>query len=367
VARQWGHRLIRGWNEGWIDLPLRLGGKIARLLGASENEVIVADSTTVNLFKLVVAALGGQPGRHKVVTDDLNFPSDLYILAAALDLAGPAYRLEVARSPDGIHMPVEVLAKAFDGDTALVALSHTIFKSGFVHDLPAVTELAHRAGAMVLWDLSHSLGVMPLDLQAARVDLAVSCTYKYLCGGPGAPAILYVRNDLQEKLQNPLAGWMGHHDPFSFDLDYRPKAGLRRFLTGTPPILSIAMIEPGVDLILEAGLPALRARSVAQSEYLIGLWQDRLAPLGYTLHSPREACRRGSHISLGHPEGWRINKALIDRENVIPDFRLPDNLRLGICPLYTTFEELHTAVAALERVIHQRLYEHYPRERSGVT
>jgi kynureninase len=367
AERQWGERLIRAWNEGWLGLAERVGAKVARLLGAGADEVIVADSTSVNLFKLAVAALRARPGRHTVVTDELNFPSDVYVLQSALDVMGPGHRLEVVRSPDGISVPEGRLAEVIDGDTALVSLSHTAFKSGFVHDLAAVTRLAHAAGALVLWDVSHSVGAMPLALAEAGADLAVGCTYKYLCGGPGAPAFLYVRRDLQGALHNPVAGWFGRDDPFGFALDYRPAPGLRRFLTGTPPVLSLAAVEPGVDLLLEAGLERVRAKSVAQTEYLIGLWEALLAPVGFTLNSPRDPERRGSHVSLGHAEGWRINRALIERMNVIPDFRLPDNLRLGVCPLYTTYAEVHAAVTALRRVVVERLYEEYPAERSGVT
>ena len=367
AAGQWGERLIRAWNEGWLGLSERVGAKVARLLGAGEDEVIVADSTSVNLFKLAVAALRARPGRRTVVTDELNFPSDVYVLQSALEVMGPGHRLEVVRSPDGVSVPEGRLAEVIDGDTALVSLSHTAFKSGFVHDLAAVTRLAHAAGALVLWDVSHSVGAMPLALGEAGADLAVGCTYKYLCGGPGAPAFLYVRRDLPEALHNPVAGWFGRDDPFGFALDYRPAAGLRRFLTGTPPVLSLAAVEPGVDLLLEAGLGRVRAKSVAQTEYLVGLWEALLAPVGFTLNSPRDPDRRGSHVSLGHAEGWRINRALIDRLNVIPDFRLPDNLRLGVCPLYTTYAEVHAGVTALRRVVVERLYEQYPAERAGVT
>ncbi len=361
----WGRRLIRSWNEGWFTLPEHIGGKIAALLGAQPDEIIVADSTSVNLFKLVLAALQTQPNRHKIVTDDLNFPSDLYILQGVCQLLGDA-RIEVVAAPDGIHGPITALVEAIDADTALVVLSHTTFKSSFMYDLTAVTQLAHQAGAIILWDLSHSAGSLPVDLNGANVDLAVGCTYKYLNGGPGAPAFLYVRRDWQEKLNNPISGWMGQHNPFDFGLDYEPEPGLRRFLSGTPPILSLAAIEPGLDLLLEAGMDNIRAKSVQQSDYLIRLWQERLAPLGFRLNSPRNPEQRGSHISLGHDEGWRINQALIDRQ-VLPDFRRPDNIRLGITPLYTTYEELWTAVSHLHTIVIENLYQAYNRTRHTVT
>lgn len=359
VRRQWGGRLVRGWSEGWFDTANRIGDKIAGILGASEGEIIIADSTSTTLFKLGMAALMARPGRRTILTDDLNFPSDLYILQGMARLAGEGYRVRVIPSVDGIHGPAEALAAAMDEDTALVTLSHTVFKSGYQYDMAAVTAAAHKVGALALWDLSHSAGSVLVDLNGAAADLAVGCTYKYLNGGPGAPAFLYVRHDLQDTLANPISGWIGQHDPFDFALDYVPAAGIQRFLTGTPPYLSLAAIEPGVDLLLEAGMDRLRERSVRLSEYFIALWEARLAPLGFRLNSPREVARRGSHISLGHDEGLRINLSLIRDVKVLPDFRRPDNIRIGIVPLYNTFAELHEAVDRLVTVVDNRLYERH--------
>ena len=359
VRRQWGDRLVCGWSEGWFDASSRIGGKIARLLGAGEDEVIVADSTSTTLFKLGMAALMARPGRRTILTDDLNFPSDLYILQGMARLAGGGYRVRVIPSADGIHGPADALTAAMDEDTALVTLSHTVFKSGYQYDMAAVTAAAHRAGALALWDLSHSAGSVLVDLNSAAADLAVGCTYKYLNGGPGAPAFLYVRRDLQDALANPISGWIGQHDPFDFALDYPPAVGIRRFLTGTPPLLSLAAVEPGVDLLLEAGMDRLRERSVRLSEYFIALYEARLASLGFRLNSPREVARRGSHISLGHDEGLRINLSLIRDVKVLPDFRRPDNIRIGIVPLYNTFAELHEAVERLVTVVENRLYERH--------
>lgn len=367
IEQEWGRRLIRGWGEGWFTLPQRIGAKIARLVGVEADEVVVSDSTSVNLFKLTLAALQAQAGRTKVVTDDLNFPSDIYILQGALRLAGPQYHLEIVRSADGLTISDQALASAIDESTALVVLTHTAFKSGFVYDLDAITAMAHRAGALMLWDLCHSVGAVPLALDAAGADLAVGCTYKYLNAGPGAPAFLFVRRDLQERLLNPVSGWFGQQNQFDFELAYRPAAGIRRFLTGTPPVLALAAVEPGVDLLLEAGMDRLRAKSIQQTEYLIGLWEVLLEPLGFELNSPRDPDRRGSHVSLGHPEALRIDRALIEEMNVIPDFRSPDNLRLGIAPLYTSFAEIHEAVMRLSRVVVERSYEKYPKERPEVT
>lgn len=367
VRRQWGERLIRGWNEGWFDLPERIGAKIARLVGAAPDEVIVADSTSVNLFKLVVAALRAQWGRMRIISDDLNFPSDLYILQGVVDLLGSGHEIALAYSADGIHGPVETILSLLDHDTALLTLSHVTFKSGFLYDMKALTAAAHAVGALTIWDLSHSVGAVPIDLNGSGVDLAVGCCYKYLNGGPGAPAFLYIRRDLQERLINPISGWMGQRDLFNFDLDYAPAAGLRRFLTGTPPIMALALIEPGVDLILAAGIERLRAKSIAQTEYLIELWQQRLAPLGYTLNSPRDPARRGSHVSLGHPAGLGIDLALINELNVLPDFRAPDNIRLGITPLYTSFRDIYIAVERLAQAVIEQRYLKYQSNRPTVT
>jgi len=367
VEEQWGARLIRSWNEGWFDLPARIGGKLAVLLGAHADEVVIADSTSVNLFKLAVAALRHQRGRTRILTDDLNFPSDLYVLQGAVDLLGGAHRLEVIPSPDSVHGPVDALLAQLDDDVALVVLSHTVFKSGYVYDMAAITAAAHAAGALILWDLSHSAGSVPVALDASGADLAIGCTYKYINGGPGAPAFLYVRRDLQAALHNPISGWMGQHDPFAFGLEYVAEPGMRHFLTGTPPVLSLALIEPGVDLLAEAGMAALRTKSVQQTEYFVALWETLLAPVGYTLKSPRQAAQRGSHISLGHAEGWRINQALIRDLNVLPDFRAPDNIRLGIAPLYTSYTDLYAAAERLRQAVDERIYARYTSQRAIVT
>lgn len=367
AGHEWGERLIRGWNDGWIDLPHRVGDKLGQLAGARPGEVIIADSTSVNLYKLAVAALRLRPGRDKIVTDDLNFPSDLYILEGARQAAGGDHRVEIVPSPDGIHGPVEGLAEAIDAETALVALSHTVFKSAYTYDMNLITEMAHEAGALVLWDLSHAVGAVPIDLQGANADFAVGCTYKYLNGGPGAPAFLYVREALQEEAQNPVSGWMGQDRPFEFELAYHPAPGLRRFLTGTPAIISLAAIEPGVDLLLEAGMEKVRAKSVRQTEYLIALWERHLEPLGFDLRSPRDPERRGSHVALGHPEGLPISQALKEEMKVLPDFRRPDNLRFSVAPLYTSFTEIYEAVRRLHDVVAEGVYEQYADQAPAVT
>jgi kynureninase len=371
IEQEWGSRLIRIWNEGWIDTPSVLGAKIAELVGAQEDEIIVTDGTSVNLFKLALAALRARPNRKRVVSDVFNFPSDLYILQGIIDLLGAGHRLELITSADGISIASETVQTAIDEETALVSLTHVAFKSAFMYDLAHVTEMVHRAGALMLWDLSHSVGAVPLDLSGCNVDLAVGCTYKYLNGGPGAPAFLYVRRDLQEQLGQPVWGWFATEDPFAFDLDFKPAKDISRYRVGTPPMLSVKAVEPAVDILLEAGIARLRAKSVLQTSYLIYLADNWLKPLGFTLGSPRQADMRGSHVSLRHPEAYRINRALIESHppavRVIPDFRAPDNIRLGIAPLYTTFTEIHRALHRVRVIVEEKIYEQYSFERLTVT
>jgi len=371
VREDWGRQLIRGWNDGWYDLPLRLGNKIARLIGAGEGSVLVADSTSVNLFKLASAALRYQQGRRKIISDVLNFPTDLYILQGLLQSGGNGHTLHLAGSSDGITPDIKELEHCIDQETALVVLSLVSFKSAYFYEMQAINDMAHQNGALVLWDLSHAAGAVPVHLDRTGTDLAVGCTYKYLNGGPGSPAFLYVRRELQDVLMNPIQGWFGEHDPFAFELNYLPATGISRFAVGSPPILSMAAIEPGLDLLLEAGIIALREKSLHQSAFLIRLADELLAPLGVSVASPRDGARRGSHVSLTHPEAWRIIQALLqpldDQPVIIPDFRAPDNIRIGITPLYTTFEELFVVIRRIRDILTTGEHTRHSNDRSGVT
>lgn len=367
LDREWRHDLVRGWGTGWYGAPARVGEKIARLLGAAPGQVVVSDSTTVNLFKLAMAALRARPERPVIVTDTLNFPSDLYVLQGCVDLLGNRHSIRPVPSDDDITVDPAALRAAIGDDVALVMLSHVTFKSGYLYDMAAITAHAHRHGAMVLWDLSHSVGALPIDLDTSHVDLAIGCTYKYLNGGPGAPAFLYVRRDLQDELRSPIWGWFGQNAPFSFDLHYEPAEGIRRYLAGTPPMLSLAAVEPAIDLILEAGLDRIRAKSTALTSYCIALFDAVLAPLGFQLGSPRAAAARGSHVSVRHPEGWRITRSLIEDMGMLPDFREPDNIRLGFAPLYSTFTEVWQAVDALRTVLERGSYRRLAPTRHAVT
>lgn len=371
IAQEWGERLIRVWNDGWVNTPTELGGKIARLVGARADEILVTEATSINLFKLALAALQARPNQTKIVSDTFNFPSDLYILQGIIELLGNVHQLELMPSEDSITIPSKTFEKTIDKDTALVSLTHVAFKSAFMYDMQDVTKRAHRAGALMLWDLSHSVGAVPVDLNACNVDLAVGCTYKYVNGGPGSPAFLYVRRDLQAELNQPMWGWFAAENPFAFDLNFTPADDISRYRVGTPPMLSMKAVEPAVDILLEAGMDRLREKSIKQTEYLIYLADHWLGSLGFTLGSPRSAMIRGSHVSLRHPEGYKISRALVESPppaiRAIPDFRAPDNIRLGITPLYTTFTDIYQALDRMRIIVEDKIYEQYSDERLSVT
>ena len=365
LLNDWGDRLIRVWKEKHFDIARGVGHKVADLIGAHHDEVIIGESTSVNMFKLFVATLQLQEGRKRIVTDDLNFPSDLYVLQEIKHVLGNQHELNVVQSLDGMTGPVDDIKTLLDENAALLTLTHTVFKSAYTYDIKDLNAAAREAGTLAVWDLSHSVGSVPIDLNGWGADMAIGCTYKYVNGGPGAPAFLYIRRDLQEKLRNPIAGWMSQKNQFDFGLEYEPLDGIGRFLTGTPHVMSMAPIGVGVDMLLEAGMDRVRQKSVAQTEYLIALCDEYLTPYGFTVKSPRDANWRGSHVAVGHAEGWRINQSMINDMNIIPDFRAPDNIRLGVTPLYTSFTDLHTAVMRMKQMMEEKLYEKYSADSSG--
>jgi kynureninase len=343
TIEEWGRDLIKSWNvHGWIDLPTRLGDKIARLIGAGAGEVVVADSTSVNLFKVLAAALNLNPGRFVILSERDNFPTDLYMAQGLAALLGNRHSLRLV---DG-----DEVAGAIGDDTAVVMLTHVNYRTGAMHDMPAVTKAAQAKGALMLWDLAHSAGAVPVDLNGSGADFAVGCGYKYLNGGPGAPAFAWVARRHQERFTQPLSGWLGHAAPFAFEPGYRPAAGVARYVCGTPPVLSMVALECGIDLMLDVDQAALRRKSVALTEAFVALVEQECAPFGLTLLSPRDAARRGSQVSLRHPDGYPIMQALIAR-GVIGDFRAPDILRFGFAPLYVRFVDVWDAVAALKDIL----------------
>jgi kynureninase len=355
VSREWGERLIRSWNEHWFDLPGRVGDLIgSHLLGAAPGQVVVADSTTVNFYKLAVAALGAAAPRRTMVTDVGNFPTDRYVLEGIAAAQGAVVRF--AEFDDVEGATPEAVAAVIDDDTAFVALSHVDYSSGALADMAGINAVAAGAGTRVVWDLSHSAGAVPVDLDAAGTDLAVGCTYKYLNGGPGAPAYLYVRRGLQERINCPIWGWFGQRDQFAMGQGYDPVPGIGHFLSGTPNVLGAVAVEEGVRLLAEAGVERLRAKSIALTELALELSDTRLADLGFRVVSPRDPLRRGSHVSLAHPDAYRICRALIETQNVVPDFRAPDRLRLGFAPITTRFVDVWEAFDRLRRLVEKGAY-----------
>jgi kynureninase len=364
VAEEWGRGLVRSWSS-WLGLCRRVGDLIgSAVVGARPGEVVVSDSTTVNLYKLAAAALDARPGRDVVLGSADEFPTDRYVLQGLCAARGLTLREVDADIDAGIS--VDAVRAALDSSVALVCLSHVAYRSGALADLPAITAAAHEAGALVLWDLSHSGGSVPVELAAAGADLAVGCTYKYLNGGPGAPAYLYVRTDLQDRLRQPVQGWFGTTDQFLMGPAYEPAAGIDRFLVGTPPVLAVAAVEEGVRLIAEAGVDRLRAKGIAMTSYLVSLADEWLAPLGFRLASPRDPALRGSHVSLHHPEAWQVCQAMIDH-GVVPDYRTPDRVRLGPAPLTTRFVDVHDSLALIRDVVEAGDHRKYPEEPAQVT
>ncbi|MBT1001811.1 aminotransferase class V-fold PLP-dependent enzyme [Paenarthrobacter sp. DKR-5] len=345
ITEQWGGRLIRGWDEGWLTLPGRIGDELGRvMLGAAPGQATIGDSTTVLLYKLCRAAVAARPDRSEIVIDRDNFPTDRFVLEGIAAECGLTLRW--VQTPFDGGVTAESLAPVLGPATALVVLSNVAYRSGYLADVAGITARVHEAGALMLWDLCHSAGVVPMQLDAWNVDLAVGCTYKYLNGGPGSPAFAYVRADLQEVLRQPIQGWLGSADPFGMGESYQAAPGIRGFTSGTPPILGMQAMRDMIELIDEAGMGAVRAKSEALTGYAVELYDAILAPLGVQLSSPRTAERRGSHITVDHPAFRGLTARLWER-GIIPDFRNPHGIRIGLSPLSTSFEEVLAGVAAI--------------------
>lgn len=363
VDVQWGAELVRGWQH-WVELPTQVGDRLGELIGAGPGQVVVCDSITINLYKLAWAALEAQPGRKVIVTDTGNFPTDRYVLAGAAEQRKGQLRM-VPTDPDTGVTP-DALSTYLADDVAMVELSHVDFRSGVIADVKALTDQAHAAGALVLWDLAHSVGSVPIDLDELGVDLAVGCTYKYLNAGPGAPGFLYVRKELQDRLRSPIQGWWGVTDSFDMDAPYAPAKGITRFLSGTPDIPGIQSVDEGVALVAEAGVDALRVKAMALTDYLIELTDSWLAPLGFSVASPRDASRRGGHVVLAHDEGFRIAEACV-AAGVIGDARPPNLLRLAPVPLSTSFVDVFTGMTRICDLVAGQAHLALPEQRARVT
>ena len=349
VQRQWAGRLIRGWTDGWLDWPVELGDRLGEVaLGAGPGQVVIGDSTTVLLYKLARAAVDARPGRRRVVLDTDNFPTDRYVLEGVAAERGLELVWITTDPAAGIE-PAQV-AEAVDGDTALVLFSHVAYRSGWLADVQRITGIAHEAGALALWDLCHSAGSVPVALDAWGVDLAVGCTYKYLNGGPGAPAFGYVRRDLLGALRQPIWGWMGHRTPFEMGPGYEPAADSRALLSGTPPILAMVPLHANLDMLAAAGIEAVRAKSLLLTGYVLELADAWLSPLGVAVASPRDRRRRGGHVTLRR-SGFGQMLDPLWAAGVLPDFRRPDSIRLGPAPLSTSFAEVYRGLSVLRDLV----------------
>jgi kynureninase len=364
VDQEWGVGLVRSW-ERWIELPRQAGDMVGEhLVGAAPGQVIVCDSVTVNLYKLACAALDAQPGRNVIVTDDDNFPTDRYVLEGVAAQRECELRVIHTDIDDGLSQ--QALADALDERTALVSLSHVAYRSGALADMSVLTELAHSAGAFMLWDLCHSVGAVPVELDKVNADMAIGCTYKYVNAGPGAPGFLYVREELHDRLRQPIWGWFSQRDQFQMGPRYDPAAGIDAFLTGTPNVIGTVAVEEGARLLGEAGMPQLRAKSVELTTYLIALADEWLESYGFSVVTPRSAELRGAHVSLRHDDGWQISQALI-RSEVIGDYRTPDRIRLGPVPITTSFTDVWDAMDRLREVTATKSYVDIPATQSRVT
>jgi kynureninase len=350
VGDAWANALIRGWTEeAWLEYPLRVGDLLARgVLGARDDEVAVADSTTVNLYRLASAALDARPDRRVVVVERSEFPTDRYVVEGLARERGLEIRWLDGDPIEGLT--TEEIAAALREDTALLILSAVNYRSAAIVDIEAVTAAARAVGTLVLWDLSHAGGSIPVNLEANGVDLAVGCTYKYLKGGPGAPAWLYVRRELQDQLRPPIQGWFAQRDQFEMGPRFERRPGIGGWLVGTPGIIALAAAEAGIAVTADAGIDAIRAKGIALTSYAIELLDAWLAPLGCSLGSPRDPARRGAHLSIRHPDARRLTPELIARK-VIPDFRAPDSIRIGLSPLTTSFRDVHRGLAALRDLL----------------
>lgn len=346
---QWGEDLISSWNKhGWIDLPQQVGEKIAPLLGAASGQVICCDSISLNLFKLLASSLQIQPGRNRVLSQSDNFPTDLYVAQGLQQLLGAA-RCQLQM------VAADQLVDALDDEVAVLMLSHVNFRDGAIHDMAGLTRIAHERGALVIWDLAHSAGALPLQLDNCNVDFAVGCGYKFLNGGPGAPAFVYVNRKHHNSFIQPLCGWMGHKAPFEFDVEFAPAEGVNQFLTGTPPILSLAALDAALDVFADVDLGLLRQKSIALGECFLELVEQQPVLVELRLVSPREADKRGSQLSFAHPEAYAICRAWADA-GVVADFRSPDLLRIGFSPLMLTFAEIEQAVRILTEVVENETF-----------
>jgi kynureninase len=369
VNNQWGQRLIRGWNEDWLESQKRIAGKIAKLINADDDEVLVTDSVSVNLFKLAFAILKSKNAKGKILTDSLNFPSDLYIFQGLIEHSFPEAELKIISQNDLGNANEEIRGN-IDNETALVSLSHVTYKNAFQYDVKSINEKAKKEGAFNLWDFSHAVGAVPINVKEMKIEMAVGCTYKYLNGGPGAPSFLYISKEILNNLNNPIAGWFSHSNPFAFMPEFKTSNSIQRFAVGTPPILSLKAIEPGIDIFLEAGMTNIQRKSVMMFDLFHQLFQTYLKELNFNIETPVDSASRGSHIALTHKEAYRINLSLINprinRKTIITDHRPPNIIRIALTPLYVSFGELYETVLRLKEIVETKEFKNHSPVKTGV-
>lgn len=370
IQKQWGERLIRSWNEQWLELPKRIASKYASLLGADSNEVCIGESTSVRLYQILHALLSSNLFPKHLTTDSLNFPTDLYIMDG-LKKAFNIPSLNVISYPSEINADLNSLKESIVQNPGIICLSLVSYKSAFLYPMQLLNRWAEEHHSVIVWDLSHAVGAVSIDFRKTETKIALGCTYKYMNGGPGAPAFLYVDKTLQERLSNPIQGWFGHQRPFDFDTNYIAADGIDRFASGTPSILSMAAMEAGIDLVLEAGIEAIAKKSKKQTELFINSVQKTLTPLGYSIESPINSDQRGSHVTLSHPASWQICQALLaggnSKPKIIPDFRPPHFIRFGFTPLSTQYEEIFILVNTLKSIVLSESYLNFSKKKTTVT
>jgi|TARA_B110000116_G_scaffold58548_1_gene49990 kynureninase len=370
VQKQWGEGLIRSWNQYWLSLSSRISDKYSELLGAEKGEIIIGESTSVSLYQVTYALLKEGSFPKHLSTDILNFPTDLYVLEG-LEKSFGIPSLKIISYKNEVEAEIEILKASIKNNPGIVCLSLVSYKSAYLYPMKQLNRWASKHHSIIVWDLSHAVGAVAIDLKETETMIALGCTYKYMNGGPGAPAFLYINEEWHSKLLNPIQGWFGHQRPFDFSKKYEAAKSIKRFASGTPAILSLLGMEAGIDITLEAGIKLLQEKSIQQSEAFIKEIIQQLVPLGFSIESPLDHCKRGSHVTISHYASWQICQALIagndEHPKIIPDFRPPHFIRFGITPLYTRFEEIKTVIQVLKEIVERKLYLNFPLEKLEVT
>ncbi|MDG1686224.1 MAG: aminotransferase class V-fold PLP-dependent enzyme [Flavobacteriaceae bacterium] len=370
IQNQWGKRLIRSWNEIWLDLPLGLAKKYGALLNIKKEEVIIGESTSVRLYQILHALINSKKYTNKLSSDNLNFPTDLYVLEGLANEFNLS-KVNLINYKQEIFADLNLLKKNIQNNQGIYCLSLVTFKSSFLYPMKDLNLWAEENNSIIVWDLSHAIGAVEIDLKETQTKIALGCSYKFMNGGPGSPAFLFIQKKLQDLLHNPIKGWFGHQNPFNFAPNYLPDSGINRFASGTTQVLSMQAMEPGIDITLEAGIKNLRKKSIALSEFFLNGIEEELIPLGFKIQSPSNSDLRGSHLTISHPASWQICQALIQGESnavkVIPDYRPPNLLRFGIAPLYTSYENIFRVLIRIKEIVKTESYKKFEIKKTKVT